>query len=395
MDRLGDFLIALLKWLLIFGVIGWVVYLRARRTEDERFISKLIITAALIPLIIACITTGFLGAMFAPFFAVILAFMWGPNLGRLIASPITNALDGGNEPPEAQPFYSITHARRKQGRYDEALAEVRKQLALFPQDLEGWLLLAQIQVEDFHDLTAAERTVQTVLHQQTLSPAQIAHALSTLADWQIKCGQNIDAARTSFERIVELLPDTEFALLAAQRIAHLAHPDRPMQKEEPRTIHLPRHEENIGLRDDFTGLKPPETDYAAEADQLVKHLQEHPLDFEARERLALIYAHHYLRLDLAVDQLEQLITQAHDLPKQGAHWLNLQADLHIRHGNQVEAARQCLQRIIDLFPNSAQSELARQRMAYLKLEARGQQRSQVIKLGSYEDNIGLKRDWPT
>jgi len=61
----------------------------------------------------------------------------------------------------------------------------------------------------------------------------------------------------------------------------------------------------------------------------------------------------------------------------------------------MEAARHCLQRIVDLFPDSAQAELAQQRLARLKLELKGQQKSRVLKLGSYEKNIGLKRDWPT
>src|SRR5687768_17816886 len=48
-----------------------------------------------------------------------------------------------------------------------------------------------------------------------------AYTLNTLADWQLKYGQDIEAARQSLERIVARYPGTEEAQVAAQRIAHL------------------------------------------------------------------------------------------------------------------------------------------------------------------------------
>ena len=66
------------------------------------------------------------------------------------------------------------------------------------------------------------------------------------------------------------------------------------------------------------------------------------------------------------------------------------ADLRVRHGSDLAAAREVLQRIIDLFPRSAAAENAKNRMAHLRLELRGKKESPVVKLGSYEQNIGLK-----
>jgi len=122
----------------------------------------------------------------------------------------------------------------------------------------------------------------------------------------------------------------------------------------------------------------------------VKHLAEHPMDSEAREKLALIYADHYQRLDLAADQLEQLIQQTNQPAKQVVHWLNLLADLQIKHATDPAAARQTLQRIIDKFPGLAAASNAQRRLDLLKLELKGNEKSQAVRLGSYEQNIGLR-----
>ena len=122
----------------------------------------------------------------------------------------------------------------------------------------------------------------------------------------------------------------------------------------------------------------------------MKHLEEHPLDTEARERLALIYSDHYDRLDLASDQLEQLIGHPNQPAKRVVHWLNLLADLQVRHGTSYETARGTLQRIIDLFPNAAAAQTARNRMDLLRLELKAKQQGQIVKMGIYQQDIGLK-----
>jgi hypothetical protein len=115
-----------------------------------------------------------------------------------------------------------------------------------------------------------------------------------------------------------------------------------------------------------------------------------------REKLATIYAERYERLDLAADQLNQLVESPNHPPKEIARWLNLLADLQIKFGADYEVIRETLQRIIDRFPGLAPAELAQQRIEHLKLELKGKERGHVVKLGTYEQNIGLKgRKSPT
>jgi hypothetical protein len=141
-------------------------------------------------------------------------------------------------------------------------------------------------------------------------------------------------------------------------------------------------------------LRPAEADPAQEAAEYVKHLEQHPLDTEAREKLAIIYADHYGRLDMATNELEQMIEQPNQPARLVVHWLNLLADLQIRSGAGFEAAQQTLQRIVDRDPGVAAAEIARHRLALLKLEVKSKEKSQDVKLGSYEQKIGLTRGLP-
>jgi hypothetical protein len=152
--------------------------------------------------------------------------------------------------------------------------------------------------------------------------------------------------------------------------------------------------ENIGLLRDSSHLQPAPPDPRKLAAEYTAHLELHPLDGEVREKLAILYADHYQRLDLAADQLDQLIEQPNQPTKQVAHWVNLLADLQVRHGADAETIRRTLERIIEKFPGHPVAELAHNRLELVKLEIKGQEKSQAVKLGSYEQNIGLKRGLP-
>jgi hypothetical protein len=227
-------------------------------------------------------------------------------------------------------------------------------------------------------------------------PRQVAAALTQLADWHLKLAQDANSARAALEKIIERFPGSELALAAAQRIAHLGGAEKMLLAAQDRQpVAMPEGVKSIGLRDSMRDLIPAETDPAKQAAEYVKHLEQHPLDTEAREKLAILYAAHYHRLDLATIELAQLINEPNQPPKHVAHWLNLLADLQIRSGADYDAVRQTLEKIIEHFPAMAVAELARSRLAHLKLEIKGQQQETPgTKLGVYEQNIGLKYGSP-
>jgi tetratricopeptide (TPR) repeat protein len=399
-NHAGEIVRGILTFALIIGAVGFVVVRSVLKAEDPaRMILKWLVTLGVVVFMIwvaipALLQDGYAalhGLSLVLICAVVMVATWRHNIASLVADPIGALYDGGTTPPDPHPAYSVALARQKQGRYLEAIAEIRKQLDRFPTDVEGQLLLAQIQAEDLKDLPAAEITIQHFCEQPGHAPQNIVFALYSLADWHRKIGQDLEAARRDLERVIALLPDSEFSLGAAHRIAHLGGPKMLLPPHEREKFIVAEGAQNLGLLHSQAHLRPAEPDPAQVAADYVKHLELHPLDTEARERLAVIYTDHYKRLDLATDQLEQLIQEPHQPAKLVVHWLNLLADLQVRSGADYETIRQTLQRIVDRDPNFAGAEIARHRLALLKLELKAKDKSQAVKLGSYEQNIGLKQ----
>jgi tetratricopeptide (TPR) repeat protein len=360
----------ILKWLVTLFIFGWLAWVVEPWSDA--------------PMVWADVIAVLFGG-------VCLTVIWREHIASIVAKPFTALYDGGDTEIEPRPYYSIAEAKRKRGQYTEAVAEVRKQLQKFPTDFEGQLKLAEIQVENLNDLPGAELTIRRLCEQPGHPPRNIAFALNSLADWHIKFGVDREAAQQDLENLIAMLPESEFALAAAQRIGHLAKTETLLASHDRQRIHVPEGVKNVGLLHSSAHLRPTSTDPAQLAEEYVKHLEQHPQDTEAREKLAAIYADHYGRLDLAADQLDQLINQPNQPPRNVVHWLNLLADLQIRHGADYDIIRETLEQIIKRYPNLAAAGMARNRIDLIKLELKAKQRSEPVKLGNYEQNIGLNR----
>ena len=325
------------------------------------------------------------GAVFGLMFAV----LWVPALISKVSDIIGSLFTGGSEPPAPEPFYSVAIGRRKQGKFKEAIYEIQQQLERFPTDVTGQMMLADIQADDLKDISAAQLTIDRLCAQPGHSAPQIANAFNALADWHLKV-QDVDAARAALEQIPVRLPNTDQAQNAAQRIAHLASKETLLAAHEHRPLEMRAGIKDIGLLKDPMAVLRPEANPAEVAGQLVKHLEQHPADNEAREKLAVIYAEHYQRPDMAIEQLEQLVAAPNQPGKEVARWLNVMADIQLRNGADYDTIHATLQRVIDRFPELAAAQMAQQRIDLLRLELKGKEKSQVVKLGSYEKDIGLK-----
>ena len=382
--------------------IGWFCWHGVKNSEDPaKVIFKIIFSAVLIVSEVFFLRYLLSGDPSAAAFVIVgsvalcgivLSLVWTPQISDFLISPLTDMFDGGKEPPEPKPFYSVALARRKHGEFSAAIVAVREQLAKFPNDYEGILLLATIQAEDTKDLPSAEITLNRFCESENAPPRQIAAALTQLADWHLKIANDVDSARGILQRIIEKFPGTEFSTAAAQRIAHLGGTEKILLSAHDRQpMFVPESVKSAGLRDTMQDLVPEEADPKKLVADYVKHLQEHPLDIEAREKLAIIYARHLQRLDFAANELQQLIDQPGQSPKRIAHWLNLFADLQIRAGADYETIAPTLEKIIGQFPDLPVADLARSRLNYLKLEIKGQKAApENKKLDEYEQNIGLK-----
>jgi len=323
-----------------------------------------------------------------------LGIIWVPIIAGKVGDAFGSLFTGGSAPPTPQPVYSVAETKLKQGKVQEAIYEIYRQLEMFPNDVTGQVMLAQIQVERMSDLPGAQAIIERFCSQPGHTAAHLSYALNALADWHLKV-QDTDAARAALEKVIALLPATEQAQMAAQRIAHLASHETLLAAHEHKPIPLRHGVEKIGLLDDSSRLAKPDEDQTKAAEQLVEHLRQYPLDNEAREKLAMIYFDHYKRIDLAIDELEQLINAPNQQGREVARWLNIIADLQVKAGADYDTVRLTLERIVAMFPGLAAEQLARQRMEYLRLEFRGKEKSQAVKLGSYEKDIGLKQNPPT
>jgi tetratricopeptide (TPR) repeat protein len=390
-------------WLIfagVFAMVGWLGFRYLKRSDAPReLVRKWSFSAALIGLIVLVLAPL---AMRNPFFGVGLTVLagiglgalWAPSLGDLLVKPIVGAWLGGLENRQSRPLYSLAEAKIKMGRYPEAIDEIHKELEKFPQDFQGHMLLAEIYAAHLKDFPGAQATVEALLSQPGHAPANVAFALNRLADWQLRFAHDPNAARASLTRIIELIPGTEQAYYAGQRLSHLEAGTEVFDPHQTKRIVVQPGPQYPALQDDFDGLKPPPENVEAVLAGYIQQLEAQPQDNEAREKLAIFYATKYGRMDLAADQLEQLIAQPGAPKKQIAHWLDLLADLHIKATEDMESARLALQRIIDRYPESALAEMARNRRSLLGLELKAKKKGQSVRLGAYEQNMGLRSGRP-
>jgi tetratricopeptide (TPR) repeat protein len=404
MSHIWEIIRAVFTILIPVVVFGGLIVFTIIKSEDParmtfKWVLTLIVFAIMIFKVAPMVGQGGYGAAFGgiPFAAacgITLAIIWRRTIASWIADPIGSLYDGGTTAPDPHPAYSVAQSRQKQGKYLEAVTEIQKQLEKFPTDFEGHMMMAQIQAEDLNDLPAAEATLQRLCAQPGHAARNIAFALYSMADWHLAIGQDREAAQRILEQVSQQLPNSEFSLNAAQRIAHLADRETMMSSHDRKKLILKEGVQNIGLLPHSDHFRPTETDPGLLATEYVKHLEQHPLDTEAREKLAVLYANHYQRLDMATDELEQLIQQPNQPARLVVRWLNLLADLQVRGGVDYETVRATVQRIIDRDPKAAAASVAQNRLATLRLELKAQQKNQAVKLGSYEQNIGLKQGLP-
>ena len=324
------------------------------------------------------------------FLALVLNILWRNAIIDFICRPLTNLLTGGSEGSDKTPLYSIALAKRQRGQYNEAIAEIRQQLDKFSNDLEGVMLLAAIQAENLKDLPAAEVTLNRFCDRPAAPPNAVAIALTQLADWHLKIA-DLDSARAAFQKIVVRYPSTAASVRAGQRLAHLGETEKIiLARHDRQNITVPEGLRNLGLLESTSFLRSVETDPKRLAEACIHHLEVHPYDSVEREKLATLYAREFKRLDLAEAELDQLINETNHKPKQVAHWLNLLASFQIELGADAPTVRATLTKIVDRFTALPVAEIAQRRLALLNNEFRGRQEPSVVKLGAYEQNIGLK-----
>ena len=393
-------------FLSFFGLafILWLFWRSLKRSDDPaRLIFKWLLTAVVLwvgaTMALPAYGRGGLEAIFGLGLTMALALtiniIWRHSIVEIIFKPLTSLFDGGSEPMEPKPYYSAALSRRKFNKPLEAILLIREQLAKFPDDFEGVLLLANIQAEDMNDLPGAEVTLNHFCASPKRPDRQVVAALTQLADWHLKKAADVDSARAALQKIVDRFPGTEISLQAEQRLAHLGGTEKIILAQHDRqAVELPEGVNNIGLLDSTEFLRPQEIEPGKLAASYLKHLEAHPHDTEVREKLALVYGKDFKRLDLATMELAQLINEPRHAPKRVAHWLDVLANLQLELGADVATVRATLEQIVKRFPDLPLAEVTQRRLVRLNSEFKGKEKTPNVKLGVYEQNIGLKYGSP-
>jgi len=397
MHHTGDILLGTLGLVVILAGIGWMTWQILRRSHEP--VKLVIRTVASLIFGVACLLAAGHAFIFGPFvivfMGIVFSIVWTPQIAEWISSPLTSLFTGSNEAPDDVPLYSSAYAKRKRGQPVAAIAEVRAQLAKFPNDFEGVTLLAQILAEDMADLPGAEIALRNFCNARNVGPRQVFAALNLLADFHLKLSLDEDAARAALQEIVTRFPDTELALQTQERLGHLhGAAERLIAQHDPQAVPVPEGIHNLGLRGKVALPQPKEIAPLQQARDYLAHLQLHPRDAETREKLALLYARDLQRLDLATMELEQLLAEPHHPAKRICEWLNQLATYQVELGTDPELPRQTLSRITEKYPGSPAAEVAERRLARLNLDFKGRQTTSEVKMGEYEQRLGLKYGRP-
>ncbi len=329
---------------------------------------------------------------------VLIGLMWAPAIGNWVASPITNAMTGDSRESYNKPEYGIAIARRKRGRYVEAIEAIDVQLAKYPGNLDGLMLKATIEAENLGDLSAAAATIQETLSDQGQLNYRLPVALNKMAEWQLTIAGDPDAARRTLQQIRTALPNSQAAQLAAQRLASLDSSEESESAVVDFNESYQKLVEESAQKDDFTS--PLELPKAIELNQQQAHekafqtclsrVETHPDSINNREELAALYLGEGKEPAMALKQYEYLLALPGTTIHQKTAWLNKIADIQLKSGESYETISSTLEQIIALDPRAAPAARAQQRISYLPIELRSANRkTKRLQLGSYDDELGL------
>lgn len=389
-------IVGLVAW--DIGLAAWLIYRKVTMVEEDEFgfqVFRWTLAANaflamiwwVVPLVVMGGIIAIAGLLGLVACGIVIGICITPTLIGSLVGLVTGDMDGSNEPQKQTPTYSLALARRNRGEPQKALEMIEEQLKKFPGDFEGMMLIAEIHAFDLRNLTAACEALEDLLEHGEFPPGRRSAILTTMADWELELGKDPEAARRAFERIIGLFPNTELAQKAQQRILRLPTAQVVDGRGESRVHTLPsQRPKGDPAASAPSGARNPE----AEARELAEHLVGSPEDDEARERLALLYAEHYKRVDLAAGQLEHLIGDPLQPRALTVRRLNLLAQLHMRYGLDSETAKDCLRRIVDMFPGTPAAHLAEQDMNRVPDSATLRRTSTAVPMAVAEKDLGLK-----
>ncbi len=253
-------------------------------------------------------------------------------------------------------------------RYEEAEAEVLKQLEKSEDDFAGWMMLAELYANHFDDLAGAARIIHETCDHPDATAPEVAAAFHRLADWHLKLGDDPESARRVLSLIGEHFPGSHLERMAKLRINLLpANRRELLEQRQVKRIRLPA----LGRRLDEPEVAWEDGNEAeVQANRCVEKLKENPDNITAREDLARLLAERLHKVQAGLDQLELLLNQPNQPALKRAEWMGLMAAWQLRYRQDESAGRKILERLIRDYPQAPQAFAAQRRLTLMAVEER-------------------------
>ncbi len=156
--------------------------------------------------------------------AALTGMLWFPFVGWPLINWLGETAGGlfmtSDKNFRVRPQYSIAEARVRQGRYADAVAAFREDIAKFPDETYPHIRIAELLREQLDDPDAALAELHAALHKATGEDA-FALVAGRLADWLMELKNDRTAAIATLREIETRYPGTKHARLAQERIARL------------------------------------------------------------------------------------------------------------------------------------------------------------------------------
>lgn len=269
----------------------------------------------------------------------------------VLAMPLLQIL--GRHKHKPVPMYAKAVARMKFGKYAEAEQEVIRQLEQCENDYDGWMMLAQLYAESFHELDQAEATVRELCDQPDLTPFQVSQAFNRLADWQLRLGSNIEGTRRALREVIARTDGTPFARTAQFKLKQLPHDQEELAEQRaPKRIRLPSLSDGSVASQPAEKGAPRREEARRQIDRWRVRLELSPDDFDLRERIAVLQAEELGDAKQAIATIEALLAHP-DLPAERVPvWLAHLATWQLKLRHDEPAARRLLERLLREYPGT-------------------------------------------
>ena len=164
--------------------------------------------------------TKLMGIGVAIFYGIVLFLLFGFSFMQRVADKFGNLYMPPDENFQIVPEYSVAEARRKVGDYAGAVAEYRKVIAQWPTDVFAHVQIAEIAIEQLHDLSLAEsELLSATAKAETEDTITLTH--NRLADFYQFNRQDLPRAVAVIEQLCAKLPGTRAAQHTVDRLAAL------------------------------------------------------------------------------------------------------------------------------------------------------------------------------